>query len=90
MANRNKYIGLENYDIPESERDYYVYFGVIDADGEEYGFYTNRALEGMFYWSDERGIYVQTEGTCQFDMGRTKTVGRNRLKAYMNYWKENR
>lgn len=64
------FTGLENLSLPQDERigNDFIYFAVEDDKYNAYEFYTNRALEGEFYYDEDDGNYHQTVGTCDFNM----------------------
>jgi len=90
-----KYIGLGNIDKEKDERPAWPYFAVIDEDGTEYGFYTDRSLNGRFRWDEDSREYKQTKGTLDFDMCCSASTARKRIAAYMeekkmiNEWRQN-
>lgn len=74
-----------SYDFAEAlktrdERPSYCRFAVMRGDQKVVEFWTNKSLEGLFYWSDYDGSYRQSEGTCDFSMPSTPDAIRRKLK----------
>ena len=80
MEDKFSYEGLEVYDIAVEDRPFYCRFAVNYGDSKVLVFYTNKSLEGRFFYSKSNNSYIQDRGICQFAMPLTKLEAKRRLK----------